>query len=63
MLKRLVRAFSGWTGGEDGRPDGSVAVERREVGGAYSLVGRGDVGGRAREVVLERATLSVPVGW
>ena len=40
-----------------------MAVERREVGGAYSLVGCGDVGGRAREVVLERATLSVSVGW
>jgi hypothetical protein len=40
-----------------------VAVERREVGGAYSLFGRGEEGGRAREVVLERATLSVSVGW
>lgn len=62
MLKRLVRAFSGWTGGEDGRSDGRVAVERRDVGGAYSLFGRGEVGGRAREVVLERAALSVLVG-
>jgi hypothetical protein len=40
-----------------------VAVERREVGGAYSLFGRGDDGGRAREVVLVRAALSVSVGW
>jgi len=63
MLKRLVRAFSGWTGGEDGRSDGIVAVERREVGGAYSLFGRGDEGGRARDVVLVRAALSVRVGW
>jgi hypothetical protein len=63
MLKRLVRAFSGWTGGEDGRSDGTVAMERREVGGAYSLFGRGDEGGRARDVVLVRAALSVPVGW
>jgi hypothetical protein len=63
MLNRLVLAFSGWTGGEDGRSDGRVAVERREVGGAYSLFGRGEVGGRAREVVLERAALSESVGW
>lgn len=47
MLKRFVRAFSGCTGGETGRSAESVVLERREAGIAYSLVGRGEVGGRS----------------
>lgn len=45
MLNRLVRAFSGCTGGDTGRSAGTVSVDSREAGTAYSLVGRGEVGG------------------
>ena len=51
MEKRFVLAFSGCTVGEIGRAAWSVAVEGREAGLAYSLTGRGEVGG-ASEVVL-----------
>ena len=58
MLKRFVRAFSGWTVGEVGRSAWSVAVEGREAGLAYSLTGRGEVGGASEVALLGLGGLS-----
>jgi len=58
MLKRFVRAFSGCTVGDTGRSAWSVAVEGREAGLAYSLTGRGEVGGASEAALLGRGCRS-----
>lgn len=62
MLNRLVRAFSGCTGGDCGRSAEETSFESREAGIASSLVGRGEEGG-ASEGARTRGVCSPSSKW
>lgn len=63
MLNLLVLVFSGCTGGETGRSVERASLDRREADIAYSLVGRGEVGGSEREGALIRGVSSSSARW